>query len=192
MKTEGARGHARCANPDCGDEMIPSHIWKALPAEERQERRTRKQNRTGGNRMCQRCYVNARHAAAREEGCPQRTITATADLSSLRNVIHPDAPAPAGWVRDPRTGVMRYEGDLDEDYADELEAAGVFPERPGMYAGRRDPELLVRMYVDEQMSIRNVARKVAAREDTVAAILRAAGVTIRPGNQFGRQREVAA
>ena len=190
MKTTGARGHARCA--ECAEEMIPSTIWKAMPLDERKARRKRKQNRTGGNRMCQRCYVNARHAAARDEGRPQRTITPTADLPSLRNVIHPDEPAPAGWVRDPRTGVMRYEGDLDEDYADELEAAGVLPERPGMYAGRRDPELLMRLYVEEGLPIRDIARKIAARSDTVADILRAEGVIRPAGGARYPLRSVAA
>jgi len=190
MKTTGARGHARCADTECGEELIPDGVWRSLTPEERERRRERKQNRIGGRGLCQRCYHKDRYEAARDGS--QWVTKATEEAPRLRNIIKPDAPMPAGWVRDPRTGVMRYEGDLDQDYAAELDAAGVTPDRTGEHAGNRDPELLARLYVEERLPISVIARKVAAREGTVSAILRAAGVTIRPSNQFGRQSEVAA
>ena len=190
MKTTGARGHARCADTECGEELILDRVWRSLTPEERERRRERKQNRIGGRGLCQRCYHKDRYEAARDGS--QWVTKATEEAPRLRNIIKPDAPAPAGWVRDPRTGVMRYEGDLDEDYADELEAAGVLPERPGMYAGRRDPELLMRLYVEEGLPIRDIARKIAARSDTVADILRAEGVIRPAGGARYPLRSVAA
>ena len=131
--------------------------------------------RAGGGK-CPACYIRPRRKPR-----PSRAGIALAPkpLPPIRNEIATNA-RPDGWERD-RNGVMRYvgieggSGNLDDDYAEELIASGIRVDHEGI-----DTNELVRLYVDDEMSLLEIGKLVGRDKKTVGRALRAAGVTIRP------------
>lgn len=102
------------------------------------------------------------------------TVYPTHALPSIRNEIATNTQ-PRGWVRD-RRGVMRYAGDLDADYADELAEAGIRPDRPECTnSGRPRVEIdiaeAIRLRRVEGLTLAEIGRRLGTSASTIAGRL---------------------